>query len=129
MLPVQAAVPDPASAEAEIGRAPAWAGAVSFARRRPMLAALWLLLLVGACVETARIGSFMFNPARKERSLLPSDAFFARHWCASAYVEADRLATARVPNVYDVEHYYPGGKPGHVGPLQMDEFVYPPTFL
>jgi hypothetical protein len=98
-------------------------------RRRPVLAALWLILLAGACLLTVRIGFFMFNPARTERSLLPGSAFFTHHWCASAYFEAERLASAGERNIYDLEHYYPGGKPKQVGPLQMDDFVYPPTFL
>jgi hypothetical protein len=99
------------------------------ARWRPVLAVLWLALALGAALQTARIATFMLDPAAKGHSLLPRSAFYTQHWCASAYLEATRLARAGAPNIYDLEHYYPGGQARRVGPLKMDDFVYPPPFL
>jgi hypothetical protein len=99
------------------------------ARWRPVLAMVWLIVALAAAFQTARLSTFMLDPQARGHSLFPGSAFYTRHWCASAYVEAARLARAGDPNIYDLGHYYPQGQPREVGPLKMDDFVYPPPFL
>jgi hypothetical protein len=105
-------------------------------RRRPLAGTLWLLLAAAAVVQTARVGIFMFDPTRIEHSIIPGNAFFQRHWCASAYVRAAQLARAGAPDLYQADHYGPKGKPAFVASqrpalarLDLDRYEYPPPFL
>jgi alpha-1,2-mannosyltransferase len=72
------------------------------ARWRPVAAVLWLLLALGAAVQTARLSTFMLDPEARGYSLFPGR---------------------------DLQHDHPAEESRRVGPLEMDDFVYPPTLL
>ena len=85
------------------------------ARWRPVLAMIWLLVALAAAFQTARMSTFMLDPAGPGAFAVPRSAFYTQHWCGSAYVEAAHLARAGEPNIYDLQHYYPGARPGGWG--------------
>jgi hypothetical protein len=105
------------------------AGLDGAARWRPVLATIWLIVALAAAVQTARISTFMLDPQARGHSLFPHSAFYIQHWCGSAYVQAAQLARAGDPNIYDPQHHHREGTPRRMGPLIIDDFVYPPPFL
>jgi alpha-1,2-mannosyltransferase len=105
-------------------------------RRRPLVAALWLIVALAAATQLVRLGVFMIDPHRPSASVLPGNAFFRQHSCLTSFTEAAQFAEGGQVNVYDPLLY---SEPGctdvltcserSMGPLKVDIFQYPPTFL
>jgi hypothetical protein len=107
-------------------------------RRRPVVAALWVLAALLSLAQVGRLSAFMADPDRVWGSVVP-DPQVAGHACLSAYVVAADLSRRGTLNLYD-ERFYPafGGTaarllaPGDVrnlGAWMEDPFEYPPPFL
>jgi len=117
---------------------PGWDGA---ARRRPVVAALWLVLAVAGAAQTTRLSCFMADPAHRWGSTYPPVDEGVTHACMAAYVQAADLSRRDVDNLYADEYYpaYLGGTLGHsqrmpspVANLSSwleDPYEYPPPFL
>lgn len=100
------------------------------AKRRPLLALVWLIVLVAGAVQTSRASLYALDATRPEYSVVPGNPWRVEHCCFTAYVEGARFATAGVPNVYDRSLYFAApDERRHIGPLTVDPFHYPPTFL
>lgn len=106
------------------------------ARRRPAktlaVAVLWAL----AAVQSARLSTFMGDATRLDATPVPMAAQFDHHACMTAYVQAARLATARVDNLYDADwwpslgHSATGDAQARAyAPFELDAYAYPPPFL
>ena len=107
-----------------------------FAKGRPVVAAIWLLAALAAVTQVVRLGVFMFDPYRTSASILPTNQFFISHTCLSSFTEAARFARQGGVNVYDPRVYLPDGCQDllncgerSIGPLKVDLYQYPPTFL
>jgi hypothetical protein len=107
-------------------------------RRRPVVAALWVLSALLALLQVGRLAAFMDEPDRIWGSVVP-DPFVADHACLSAYIVAADLSRRATPNLYD-ERFYPafaGDRarllaPGDIRNLKKwmeDPYEYPPPFL
>ena len=75
----------------------------------------------------------MIDATRSDLSVLPNRKFFREHACLSSYTEAARFAAAGL-NIYEVQRYVDIPKPGefkdrYIGPISVDIYQYPPTFL
>ena len=125
-LPAAIAVALAAAAAATFPRIPPLP--LGAARRRPLVAALWVLLVAAASYQTIRASLFAYDPALSGYSVAPGDAFRTEHCCLTAYAEAARFAAEGKP-VYDPGAYLPGGVRRRIGPLTVDPFHYPPPFL
>jgi hypothetical protein len=93
----------------------------------------FLITLGIATYWHARLGVFMLDATRSDLSVLPARKFFREHTCLSAYTEAVQFALAG-RNIYEFEGYVDVPKPGeyrdrYIGPLTVDVYQYPPTFL
>lgn len=100
------------------------------ARRRPALAALWIAVLVAGAVQTSRASLYANDATRPEHSIVPGNPWRVEHSCFTAYAEGARFASEGVENIYERSLYVPApGRPRHIGPLKVDPFHYPPTFL
>jgi alpha-1,2-mannosyltransferase len=100
------------------------------ARRHPVLALAWVAVLAAGAVQTSRASLYAQDPARAEYSVAPGNPWRVEHCCFTAYAEGARFASGRVANVYDRSLYVPAPQqPRHLGPLKVDPFHYPPTFL
>ena len=100
------------------------------ARRRPVLAVAWLAVLAAGALQTTRASLYADDPTRPEYSVAPGNPWRVEHCCFTAYAEGARFASDRVANVYDRSLYVPApDRPRHIGPLKVDPFHYPPTFL
>lgn len=108
------------------------------ARRRPILAALWVLAALFAFAQVSRLSLFMADPDQTWGSVVPDPAI-ADHACLSAYVLAADLSRRGTANPYD-ERFYPAfGHDGarllapqdvrNLGKWIDDPFEYPPPFL
>jgi hypothetical protein len=103
--------------------------------RRPVVAGLWLVLALGAVVQTGRLAGHMTDP-EAPWFVTTTDPFWAKHQCFSAYVYAADLHRQGEPNVYDAAHY-PGLNPAasphstveNLAPYVEDPYQYPPHFL
>ena len=99
-------------------------------RRRPLLALAWLAVLAAGTVQTARASLYAQDPTRPEYSAVPGNPWRVEHCCFTAYAEGARFASARLANVYERSLYVPDpDRPRRIGPLKVDPFHYPPTFL
>lgn len=95
-----------------------------------------LLFILGLTVATCynvRLSRFMIDATRSDLSVLPNRKFFREHACLSSYTEAARFAAAGL-NIYEVQRYVDIPKPGefkdrYIGPISVDIYQYPPTFL
>ncbi len=119
------------------------AGLDGLARRKRWAARGWLVLAAGSVIVTARIGGFLGDVERKDLSLMPGVEFLERHACSTAYVHAAVLTRNGQPNPYHVAHVpdieirddqsmiqvLPDDLAIDVGPLTLDSYAYPPTFL
>ena len=65
----------------------------------------WLLVALLALGQTARMSAFMLDPAVKQHSLFPDDAWYVAHCCLTAYSEAARLATEGTTNIFTPVSY------------------------
>ena len=108
------------------------------ARRRPVLAALWVVAALIGFGQVSRLSLFMADPEQTWGSVVPDPAV-ANHACLSAYVLAADLSRRGTANPYD-ERFYPAF--GHDGARLLapkdihdlgkwieDPFEYPPPFL
>ena len=107
-------------------------------RRRPVVAALWVLAALLALLQVGRLSAFMAEPERTWGSVVP-DPGVTGHACLSAYVVAADLSRRGTPNLYD-ERFYPafaGDAARLLAPADVqnlatwmeDPFEYPPPFL
>lgn len=106
------------------------------ARRQPRatlaVGALWALMIV----QSARLSTFMGDVSRRECAPIAAAAHFDHHACLTAYVQAARLAEARVDNLYDAD-WWPSLGHSATGeaqarayaPFELDAYAYPPPFL
>lgn len=109
----------------------------TFARRHPLLAAIWLIAALAAAVQVGRLTVFMADAERASMSVMPGRTFFRQHSCLSSFTEAARFAAEGNRNVYDPRLYSAPGcgddllkcseRPS--GPFLVDIYQYPPTFL
>lgn len=100
------------------------------ARRRPLLALVWLAVLVAGAVQTSRASLYALDATRPEYSVVPGNPWRIEHCCLTAYVEGARFASAGIANVYERSLYVAApDKRRYIGPLKVDPFHYPPTFL
>lgn len=103
-------------------------------RRRGATIAVTLVLLVAAA-QTTRLSVFMGDPERTDAAM-KIDARFIHHSCLSAYVQAAKLAEARVDNLYDAD-WWPAiehtpradAEALAYAPFELDTYAYPPQFL
>ncbi len=109
----------------------------AFARRHPIVAAVWLAVALAAAVQVARLSVFMVDAERASASVLPRRTFFRQHSCLSSFTEAARFAAEGDRNVYDPRLYSAPGcgddlltcSERPIGPFLVDIYQYPPTFL
>jgi hypothetical protein len=109
----------------------------ALARRHPVLAALWLVVALGAVVQMTRLSVFMVDAERGSMSVMPGRTFFRSHSCLSSFTEAARFAAEGHRNVYDPRLYSAPGcgddllkcSERPIGPLLVDIYQYPPAFL
>lgn len=106
-------------------------------RRHRVLTALYLLLALAAVITTARVSTFMGDPARIDQQAIPGDEFTGTHSCLTAYVRAATLNREGVDNLYH-DHWWhgslglpplPSGVENPYRPFLLDNFNYPPPFL
>jgi hypothetical protein len=93
----------------------------------------FLLGLVVATGYNVRLSEFMLDATRTDLSVFPNRKFFREHACLSSYTEAGRFAAEGL-NIYELERYVIIPKPGeykdrYIGPISVDIYQYPPTFL
>ena len=105
-------------------------------RRRPIIAALWMVVAIAAATQMVRLSIFAYDATRTDLSVLPTNAFFSTHFCFSGYYEGERFARAGDVNIYDPRPYVSAGcedlmtcPERAIGPLKVDLYQYPPTFL
>ncbi|HYJ33572.1 MAG TPA: glycosyltransferase family 87 protein [Candidatus Binatia bacterium] len=108
-------------------------------RRRPLVAAAWLLLALVAIAQMGRLSAFMADSSRLWGSTIP-DPLVSNHQCLSAYVHAADLARRGEENIYD-PRWYPAftapvdSAPGFPSPVAglsrwiEDPYEYPSPFL
>ncbi|WP_437602013.1 glycosyltransferase family 87 protein [Sorangium sp. So ce590] len=105
------------------------------ARRRRVAAGLWAVLGLVVVLQTARLSIFMADPSITGASLLPKSAFFVRHACLGAYINAAELSRHGVANVYEEPRASSGPAASQlppaidVGPFMLEAYQYPPPFL
>jgi alpha-1,2-mannosyltransferase len=109
-------------------------------QRRPVLSVAWLVLVLLAVFQMARLSAFMVDSSRLWGSTVPDPAA-PSHQCLAAYVYAADLCRRGESNVYD-ERWYPAfttplfAEPQAVsspvaglGRWVLDPYEYPPPFL
>jgi hypothetical protein len=84
----------------------------------------WGIVVVGILL-TARIAVFMVDATKSGFCTQPWSRFYRTHCCLSAYIAGVILAGEHYGNVYDASLY----DNAHIGPLELDGYEYPPTFL
>jgi hypothetical protein len=100
------------------------------ARRHPIVALAWVAVLAAGATQTTRASLYADDATRPEYSVAPGNAWRVEHCCFTAYAEGARFAWERVPDLYSRSRYVPGPEqPRYIGPLKVDPFHYPPTFL
>src|SRR5262249_37133090 len=107
-------------------RLPRW---LDGARRHRVLAGAWVLLGIVAAAQTARLCLFMRDPTRTSRSVLRGSGFFRAHSCLTAYVAAAAFERHGYDTIYDPDLYGGDEWESFIGPLSVDLYEYPPTFL
>ncbi len=107
------------------------------ARRRPVVASLWVLLWGLSMVVVARQTAFIGDPELVRYAIPPNAPHMWWHLCLTAYLHAAELVRAGVPNVYDlalvpevthVDQVYPPSA-AHMAPFMLDRYGYPPQFI
>ena len=99
----------------------------------PAVLLLFVLGLTIATCYTVRLSGFMLDATRSDLSVFPKRKFFREHACLTSYTEAARFAAEGL-NIYEVQRYVDIPKPGeykdrYIGPISVDIYQYPPTFL
>jgi len=107
-------------------------------RRRPWLAAVWMLVAALAIVQLARLSAFMTDSSRTWGSAVP-DPLAINHQCLSAYVQAADLSRRGERNVYAARWYPAFARDAEpraasspvrgLGRWLYDPYEYPPPFL
>jgi hypothetical protein len=106
------------------------------ARRRPLATLVLVVFWALAAVQSARLGTFMGDASRVEHAPVGLVAHFNHHACVTAYVQAAKLAEARVDNLYAAD-WWPSLGHSPTGeaearayaPFELDAYAYPPQFL
>ncbi|MFN2476315.1 MAG: glycosyltransferase family 87 protein [Chthoniobacterales bacterium] len=100
------------------------------------MATLWLVVAVAAAIQMIRLSTFAYDANRIGWSVLPTNPFYPTHFCFSGYYEGERFARAGDVNIYDPRQYASEGcedlmtcPERTIGPLKVDLYQYPPTFL
>lgn len=107
------------------------------ARRRPVMAVLYLFLALGALRSTAGVSTFMADGSRTDLQVLPGMDFLETHSCLTAYVRGAELAQDGVENLYADPWWagshgkapLPAGVMSRYAPFKLDYYAYPPPFL
>lgn len=89
------------------------------------LAAIAIVISLVAIVQNARLAVYEHDVEKPQYSTVPGDSFRVRHNCFTSYSEAVRFAAANEGNIYKEELY----RQRTIGPLRVDTYHYPPTFL
>ncbi|HJX27521.1 MAG TPA: glycosyltransferase family 87 protein, partial [Thermoanaerobaculia bacterium] len=105
------------------GRLTGIVGAV--AAQHKTLAALAVIVALAAIVQNGRLAVYEYDEKKPQYSTVPGDNFRVIHNCFTSYSEAVRFAAANETNIYREELY----QPRTIGPLRVDTYHYPPTFL
>ena len=100
-----------------------------FVRRNRILSVLWCVTALAAVAQTTRLAVFIDAPSRTEFSVLPADTFWRQHSCFSAYIQAADRDRHGDGNVYELPDATYARYRGSYAPLDVDEYLYPPTFL
>jgi alpha-1,2-mannosyltransferase len=100
-----------------------------FARGHRTLGALWCVIALAAVGQTMRLAVFIDAPSRTEFSILPADTFWREHSCFSAYIQAADRDRDGDPNVYELPDATYARYRAAYAPLDVDDYLYPPTFL
>lgn len=105
------------------------------ARQRRVATVLVAVISLAAVVQTTRLSTFMGDPERVDGAT-KIDPRLDHHACLTAYVQAAKLADARVDNLYDadwwpaIDHHPKGEAEAQAyAPFDLDTFAYPPQFL
>jgi hypothetical protein len=94
-----------------------------------------IIATVIGLIQLSRLLVFIIAPSQAAFSTIPSSEWETRHSCFSAYYVAAQSAR-KVPDIYANSLYSLADddpaqqrKPQMIGPLRVDVFEYPPTFL
>lgn len=105
------------------------------ARRRRAATIALTVVMLAAVVQTTRLSIFMGDPERTDAAT-KLDPRYDHHACMTAYVQAAKLADARVDNLYDASwwpsiSHSPAGEAqaASYAPFELDAYAYPPPFL
>jgi hypothetical protein len=105
------------------------------ARQRRVATVAMTLLLLAAVAQTTRLSIFMGDPDRTDAAT-KIDTRYDHHSCFTAYVQAAKLADARVDNLYDagwwpaIDHSTTAeAQAEFYAPFDLDTYAYPPQFL
>lgn len=100
-----------------------------FVQRNRVLSVLWCVTALAAVGQTARLAVFIDAPSRMEFSVLPADTFWREHSCFSAYIQAADRDRRGDRNVYELPEATYARYRSTYAPLDVDDYMYPPTFL
>jgi alpha-1,2-mannosyltransferase len=95
----------------------------------PMIVAALVLAAAVAILRFGALSVYMADVGRPQFSVEPDDNFRRSHSCVSAYAESARFLAEGGHNIYERHLYRPGTVARQLGPLQVDPFHYPPSFL
>jgi hypothetical protein len=99
------------------------------ARRRRVVAGLWLLAAMVAVVQSNRMSVFMADPNAVGYSLMPGLEMIETHSCLTSYVHGASVAQAGLENPYDYDLIPPPEAAIDFSPFGRDRYNYPPPFL
>jgi hypothetical protein len=98
---------------------------IAVAAQHKTLAALAIVVSLAAIVQNGRLAVYEYDVKKPQYSTVPGDKFRVLHNCFTSYSEAVRYAAADEANIYQEELY----RERTIGPLRVDPYHYPPTFL
>ncbi len=102
------------------------------ARKRPLLAILWLLVALASIGQMGRLATYV-SDQESDWHLGTTHAFWDGHMCMDGYLYAAELNERGEENIYADEHYpifNPGFTPEtRYGFADPDPYLYPPPFL
>jgi hypothetical protein len=100
-----------------------------FVQEHRLLSVLWFVMALAAVGQTARLAVFIDAPTRTQFSILSGDTFWREHSCFSAYIQAADRDRHGDRNVYELPDATYARYRAAYSPLDVDDYLYPPTFL